>query len=292
MLVQAARDGFQSVGAAYRAMLIARTLSELEQARASLGGMVALVPTMGALHAGHLSLVAAGQARAATVVVSIFVNPMQFGQGEDLDRYPRDEAGDLAQLAEAGAHLVWLPTPDCMMPAGDATRITLRGPAIGWEAEARPGHFDGVATVVARLFGQTRPDCAIFGEKDWQQLQVVRRMTRDLFLPVEIVGAPIARAADGLALSSRNRFLSDADRQTAPALYRALRSMAAALQAGVKTSEATETALTRLREAGFVPDYVAAIRADDLARTDMRADRIIAAANLGTVRLLDNIAVL
>ncbi len=189
----------------------ARSASCVPDARHCAAGSrtLALVPTMGALHDGHRALVREAVAGGAAVVTSIFVNPLQFGANEDLSRYPRDEAGDLAILEAAGCHLVWLPDVAAMYPPGDATTIDVAGPAEQWEGEARPGHFRGVATVCARLFGQVRPDRAYFGEKDWQQLQVVRRMVADLHLPLEIVGVPTVREPDGLALSSRNRFLTD-----------------------------------------------------------------------------------
>src|SRR3954451_12613062 len=202
-------------------MQVARTLPELRAACARLRaeyGTLALVPTMGALHEGHKTLVRTAVASGAPTVASIFVNPLQFGANEDLARYPRDEAGDLAALRTAGCALAWLPDVATMYPAGDATTISVTGPAERWEGDARPGHFRGVATVCAKLFGQVRPDRAYFGEKDWQQLQVVKRMVADLLLPLEIVGVETVREADGLALSSRNQFLTEAERAVAPAL--------------------------------------------------------------------------
>ena len=187
-------------------MRIARTLSELREARGRLGTELGLVPTMGALHAGHLALVNAAR-QAGQVAASIFVNPLQFGPTEDLARYPRDEAGDLAKLEAAGCDLVWLPDAALMYPPDAASTITVGGPATLWEGALRPGHFTGVATVVAKLFGQLRPNAAYFGEKDWQQVQVISRMAADLLLPVKIVPVPTVRELDGLALSSRNRFL-------------------------------------------------------------------------------------
>ena len=202
-------------------MFIAHTLPELRAHRSLLRERfeaLALIPTMGALHAGHMSLVQAAVASGAAVVTSIFVNPLQFGANEDLARYPRDEAADLAQLEAGGCHLAWLPDLATMYEPGSATTITVEGPALRWEGDARPGHFRGVATVCAKLFGQVRPDRAYFGEKDWQQLQVVRRLVADLLLPLAIVGIPTVRDADGLALSSRNRFLASAERPVAARL--------------------------------------------------------------------------
>src|SRR6202012_2088931 len=218
-----------------RAMLIARTLPDLRAACAKLrrsADALALVPTMGALHAGHRALVRAGVQSGAATAASIFVNPLQFGPNEDLSRYPRDEAGDLAGLEAEGFGLAWLPTVDVMYPADEATTISVAGPAERWEGDARPGHFRGVATVCAKLFGQVRPDRAYFGEKDWQQLQVVTRMVADLLLPLEIVGVPTVRESDGLAPSSRNRFLTAAERGVAAALYSTLGVTAGAVSGG------------------------------------------------------------
>ena len=212
-------------------MLIARTLPALREACAKLGPELGLVPTMGALHQGHLALVAAART-GGPVAASIFVNPLQFGPNEDLSRYPRDEAGDLAKLEAAGCDLVWLPEVTEMYPPDAVTTITVGGPATLWEGAIRPGHFTGVATVVAKLFGQVRPQAAYFGEKDWQQVQVIARMVADLLLPVKIVPVPTVREQDGLALSSRNRFLSVDNRAAAPALYAALRQAAASIANG------------------------------------------------------------
>ncbi|HLY87572.1 MAG TPA: pantoate--beta-alanine ligase, partial [Acetobacteraceae bacterium] len=200
-------------------MDLARTIDDLHSACTALRqrfGALALVPTMGALHKGHIALVRAAAASGAAVVTSIFVNPLQFGATEDLTRYPRDEAGDLAILRRVGCHLVWLPDVATMYPADAVTTIDLAGPAEQWEGTARPGHFRGVATVCAKLFGQVGAGRAYFGEKDWQQLQVVTRMVADLHLPLEIVGVPTVRDPDGLALSSRNRFLTQQERARAP----------------------------------------------------------------------------
>ncbi|MDA8049086.1 MAG: pantoate--beta-alanine ligase [Rhodospirillales bacterium] len=278
------------------AMRVARTIGELTRARAALvsgGRPLALVPTMGALHAGHLSLIAAAKRRDAAVAASIFVNPLQFGPAEDFARYPRDEAADLAALREAGCELAWLPSGSTMYPPAAASVIEVAGPALLWEGTARPGHFRGVATVVAKLFGQIRPQLACFGEKDWQQLQVVRRMVHDLYLGIEIVAVPTVRAADGLALSSRNQALAPADRALAPRLYTALAALAASLADGQPAAERTEAAAAALAEAGFRPDYVALVDAETLEPLPAARPpaRLIAAAWLGQVRLIDNVAV-
>lgn len=276
-------------------MEIARNLSELTQHCAGLRaahGHIALVPTMGALHAGHRALVDAAAATGAGVVTSIFVNPLQFAPSEDLASYPRDEARDLAFLEDAGCHLAWLPDLAVMYPSGGATTIEVAGPAERWEGAHRPGHFRGVATVVAKLLGQVRPELAFFGEKDWQQLQVVRRMVVDLHLPHAIVAVPTVREPDGLAYSSRNRFLTPEQRGIAPLLYRELQQIVGALTAGADASEPLAATTERLRDAGFAPDYVALVDGPTLAPLDrMRpGSRLIAAARLGTVRLLDNIS--
>ena len=276
-------------------MLIARTGEELAQATHALrrGGRatLALVPTMGALHDGHLALLDTARAACTAVAASIFVNPTQFGADEDLARYPRDEVGDLEKLRAAGCDLCWLPTGAAIYPPGDATFIEPAGPALGWEGEMRPGHFRGVATVVAKLFGHVRPDAAVFGEKDWQQLQVIARMVADLRLPVRVLAAPVMREADGLAMSSRNRFLSAAERERAPALYRALCNAAAAIAGGGAVRAALQTARAALTSHGMGVDYLALVDGASLQeRDDARADaRLIAAARLGTVRLLDNV---
>jgi len=227
-------------------MLIARTLAELRSGCTSLRtkhGALALVPTMGALHDGHRALVHAAAASGAGVVTSIFVNPLQFGANEDLSRYPRDEAGDLAALEASGCELAWLPDVSVMYPPNDVTMIVVTGPAERWEGDARPGHFRGVATVCAKLFGQVRADRAYFGEKDWQQLQVVRRMVTDLHLPLEVVGVPTVREPDGLALSSRNRFLTAEERNRAPRLHAAMQAAARTLTTG-SPADATLARLT------------------------------------------------
>ncbi len=273
-------------------MHIARDLPSLRSALAGLGP-VALVPTMGALHAGHLSLlVAARQAvgPGGAVVASIFVNPLQFGPGEDLARYPRQEEADLAMLREAGCDLAWLPGVEAMYPPGRATTIHVEGPAEGWEGAARPGHFRGVATVCAKLFLQTGARFAAFGEKDWQQLQVIRRMVRDLDLPVRILPCPTLREADGLALSSRNRFLAPEERARAVALPGAMRAAIEAMARGTSPAAALATARAGLAAAGFALDYLALVEPESLREVSAPPGRLIAAARLGGVRLLDTMA--
>ena len=277
-------------------MHVARTLPELAQRLAALRaqrGRIALVATMGALHAGHVALLDRARSEPGALVASIYVNPLQFNQPDDFARYPRDEAADLAVLRGAGCDLAWLPEPGAMRAPGASAVVTVGGPAERWEADHRPGHFRGMATVVATLFGQIRPDASMFGEKDWQQLQVVTRMTADLHLGVRIVGVPTVREPDGLALSSRNRFLSPSDRDVAPVLAETLRVAAATLTAGDDAAAPLRSARDRLMAAGLVPDYVALVEPASLlpvARAD-RPARLIAAARLGGVRLLDNLAV-
>ena len=276
-------------------MQTARTLSELSEHCARLRskhGRIAVVPTMGALHAGHRALVEAAVATGAGVVASIFVNPLQFGASEDFRSYPRDEAGDLALLRDAGCRLVWLPDVGTMYPADGATTIEVAGPAERWEGEYRPGHFRGVATVVAKLFGQVRPDLAFFGEKDWQQVQVIRRMVADLHLPHAIVPVPTVREPDGLAYSSRNKLLTPEQRRLAPLLYREMQEAVRALNSGVAAPEPLARATARLADAGFVPEYFALVDGPTLEPLDRvrPGSRLIAAARLGSVRLIDNVA--
>jgi len=276
-------------------MRIARTLVELRDATGALRaarGALALVPTMGALHDGHRALVRAAVESGAATVTSIFVNPLQFGATEDLSRYPRDEAGDLATLNASGCDLVWMPDVATMYPPGDATTIGVAGPAENWEGAARPGHFRGVATVCAKLFGQVRADRAYFGEKDWQQLQVVRRMVDDLHLPLSIVPVQTVREANGLALSSRNRFLSEAERARAPLLYQVLVETARALADDRDAEAPLSSARARLTDAGFEVDYFALVDGPSLTEIPRPTNgaRLIAAARLGSVRLLDNAA--
>jgi pantoate--beta-alanine ligase len=277
-------------------MLLARTLPDLRAACASLRatrGALGFVPTMGALHEGHRALVRASVASGAATVASIFVNPLQFAPTEDLSRYPRDEAGDLAALKAEGCDLVWLPEVATMYPPDDATTVIVTGPAERWEGDARPGHFRGVATVCARLFGQVRPDRAYFGEKDWQQLQVVRRMVADLLLPLEIVGVETVREADGLAMSSRNRFLTPAERAVAPMLHMILLGIDRRLGKRDPVDECLNQAREKLGYLGFEVNYLALVDGPSLSPIGVvqAGCRLITAAKLGTVRLLDNVPV-
>ena len=271
-------------------MQTVRDLPALRAARATLTGRVALVPTMGALHAGHMALVAEARRHADHVVASIFVNPKQFGPNEDLARYPRPEARDAAMLRDAGVALLWAPTPDIMYPAGHATTVSVAGLGDRLCGANRPGHFDGVATVVAKLFAQVRPDVALFGEKDWQQLAIVRRMAADLDLGVEVIGVPVQRDADGLALSSRNIYLDDAQRLAARALPRALGEAAAAIAGGADVVATLADGRGKLAQAGFEVDYFTLVDAS-LAETAALTSgaRLVAAARMGTTRLIDNL---
>ncbi|WP_338661599.1 pantoate--beta-alanine ligase [Pararoseomonas sp. SCSIO 73927] len=275
-------------------MQVIRDLAALRATTAALragGRRLALVPTMGALHRGHLELVAEARRHAEAVAVSIFVNPLQFGPNEDLARYPRDEAGDLEKLRGAGCDLVWMPGVEMMYPPGAATIIEVGGPAEGFEGAARPGHFRGVATVCTKLFQQTGAATAVFGEKDWQQLQVVRRVVADLDMPIRVVGHPTVREGDGLAFSSRNARLSSEERALAPILAREVRGAIAAMEGGEAPEPALEAALARLRAAGFAPDYLALVEPETLRPWPAGGAgeaRLLAAARLGDVRLLDN----
>ena len=265
----------------------------LQESRGA-GEGIALVPTMGALHAGHLALVAEAKRRAERVVATIFVNPLQFGANEDLDAYPRQEADDIALLQAEGCDLLWVPAVEEMYPAGFATTVSVAGVSERWDGAARPGHFDGVATVVAKLFSAVRPDLAIFGEKDFQQLAVIRRMNADLGLGVEIVGAATVRDGDGLALSSRNAYLSEAERRHAVALPQALEAARDAILGGEPVAMALDAAEAQLAKAGFGPvDYVALIDAATLepVKVPQGEMRLIAAARIGKTRLIDNLRV-
>ena len=272
----------------------ARTVPELRAHVAAWrqrGETVALVPTMGALHEGHLGLIKLAKAQADRVVASIFVNPKQFGEGEDFDRYPRPEQADAQALSAAACDLLYAPTPQAMYPQGFSTSVSVGGVSAPLEGSHRPGHFNGVATVVLKLLLQCTPDVAIFGEKDFQQLAVIRRMVRDLDLTVSILGAPIARAADGLALSSRNAYLGDAERAAAPTLHQALQAAAERLKAGAPAGEVEAQVCASLSAAGFDPiDYVAVVDQDSLLPVIAAPARILAAAHLGKTRLIDNLA--
>ncbi len=260
----------------------------------ALGLSVALVPTMGALHAGHAALVRLAAARADRVIVSVFVNPTQFAPNEDFSRYPRTFDADCARAAEAGAHVVFAPAVEEIYPPGFSTTVSLEGPAAaGLEDRFRPTHFAGVATVCAKLFIAAGADIAVFGEKDWQQLQVVTRMAADLGLPLAIVPGETIREDDGLALSSRNRYLSDTERAAAPALAAALRACAAAIRAGRPVDAAVEEARQAVTQAGFVLDYLEARHPATLAPVADGSGpiRLLVAARLGATRLIDNIPV-
>ena len=275
-------------------MQIVRTSEELARARSELGGTIGLIPTMGALHAGHMALVDEARRRANKVAASIFVNPTQFGAGEDLDRYPRREEQDTAMLQEAGCDLVWIPSIEDIYPQGFSTTVHVSGVSTRWEGEARPGHFDGVATVVAKLLLSVRPDLALFGEKDFQQLAVIRRMVRDLGIAVQIIGVATVRENDGLALSSRNAYLSADERRRAVTLSIALNAAAEAIRAGSAAALALRGAKQSLVDAGFLKvDYLALVDAATLEPLDKAQGemRLIAAATIGTTRLIDNVAV-
>ena len=276
-------------------MQTVRTSEELAQALPEVrdGATLALVPTMGALHAGHMALIEEAKRRADKVAATIFVNPTQFGPGEDLDRYPRREAEDAKMLQEAGCDLLWMPSVKDIYPEGFSTTIKVGGLTERWEGEARPGHFDGVATVVAKLLLAVKPDVALFGEKDFQQLAVIRRMVADLDIPVEIVGVPTVREADGLARSSRNAYLSEDERRQAVELSRALRTAREAIKGGMPVASALRQAKQSLVDAGFLRiDYLALVDAATLEPLDAPAEtmRIIAAAMIGKTRLIDNVA--
>ena len=276
-------------------MQTVRTSEELTRALAAArGGTVVLVPTMGALHAGHLALIDEAKRRADTVVASIFVNPTQFNDPNDLERYPRQESEDARKLEKAGCDLLWLPGVDDIYPAGFATTIHVSGVSERWEGEARPGHFDGVATIVAKLLLAVRPDVAVFGEKDFQQLAVIRRLVADLGLAVEIVGLPTIRDRDGLALSSRNALLSADQRKRAAAFPAALELARDAIRKGMDEGAAIDHAVNMLRYAGFARvDYFVLVDAATLEPVPepQGETRLIAAAVIGSVRLIDNMAV-
>ena len=281
-----------------RSPMVVRTVPALRRAIEALRARkaaVALVPTMGALHDGHVSLVQLARRRAQKVVVSIFVNPTQFAPTEDFGSYPRTWKADLARLTAEKVDLIWNPDVKAMYPDGFATRIVPEGPAIaGLEDRFRPHFFGGVATVVGKLFTQVRPDVAIFGEKDFQQLRVVTRMAADLDLGVKVIGSRTVRERDGLAMSSRNVYLSPEERQIAPTLHRAMKESAKRLKAGGDFEAAMEAGRELITTAGFALDYFEARHAETLAPIASMKDgpvRILVAAKLGTTRLIDNIGV-
>lgn len=275
-------------------MQIVRNSEELARARDGIAGRLALVPTMGALHAGHMALIEEARKGADKVAASIFVNPAQFGPNEDFSRYPRREEQDARMLQEAGCDLLWVPSVEDIYPDGFSTTISVSGVSERWEGKARPGHFDGVATIVAKLLLAIRPDLAVFGEKDFQQLAVIRQMVRDLNIPVEIVAVPTVREADGLALSSRNAYLLPEERKQAASLPRALETAKAAILRGALVANVLDDARDTLGRAGFSRvDYFALVDAVSLEPLDEpRGDmRLIAAAVIGKTRLIDNIVV-
>ena len=280
-----------------RKINVARSIVALERAlvRLQRAERIALVPTMGALHRGHLALVRHARRRARRVIVSIFVNPTQFGPTEDFGTYPRTFAQDIAALTDLDVDLVWAPGPDVMYPDGFATKIVPEGPALaGLEDKFRPHFFAGVATVVAKLFTQCRPDIALFGEKDFQQLRVITRMARDLDLPVRVVGVPTVREPDGLALSSRNVYLSAQEREAAPTLYRVLSECAAKIAMARPLAETLADGRRTIEQAGFALDYLEARHAETLApiaSPHAGPVRLLVAARLGKTRLIDNIGV-
>ena len=259
------------------------------------GETVALVPTMGALHDGHLALVRLARRRARRVVVSIFVNPAQFAPHEDLASYPRSFEADLAALTQANVDLVFAPSVEAMYPPGFGLRIVPEGPAkVGLEDAFRPHFFTGVATVVAKLLIQCAPDIAVFGEKDFQQLKVVTQLARDLDLPVKIIGAPIVREKDGLAMSSRNAYLSGEERTAAPTLYRVLKDCAGRIKRGELPARVLDEGGAAIERAGFALDYLEARHAETLQRIERIGDgpiRLLVAARIGKTRLIDNVAV-
>lgn len=275
------------------------TLNNLDALRSQLrqwrqaGQRIALVPTMGNLHAGHYSLIELARQHADRVVASIFVNPTQFGPGEDFERYPRTPEADAAGLAAAGCDLLWLPPQEAMYPLGLAQAVNIRVPGITelLDGAHRPGHFDGVATVVTRLFNQVQPDVAVFGRKDYQQLAVIRHLVQDLAFPIAIVPAPIRREADGLAMSSRNQYLNPAERAKAPLIHQTLQTMRAQLLQGAALAEVQDAALAALRAAGFAPDYAVVLTPQFTPPAPHTNGPRVAliAARLGSTRLIDNL---
>ncbi|MDP3537028.1 pantoate--beta-alanine ligase [Halomonas sp. M1] len=277
-----------------------RTLRDINELRSALGEhrldgqRIALVPTMGNLHEGHLALVARARQHADIVVASLFVNPMQFGPGEDLDAYPRTFEADHAKLSDAGCDILFAPTVSALYPNGLTAQTKVHVPVVGEGlcGGSRPGHFDGVSTVVSMLFNLVQPDVACFGEKDYQQLAVIRKLVSDLHVPIEIIGVPIVRAEDGLALSSRNGYLNEQERTTAPMLYRTLCTLRDALERGESIEQVLQQGKTTLYDAGFTPDYLE-LRDTTLGpvTATTRQAVMLAAAKLGPARLIDNLSV-
>lgn len=281
-----------------RGLAVVRTVAELREAVSAFrraGRTIGLVPTMGALHEGHVSLVKGALERGDVPAASIFVNPTQFGPNEDFAAYPRDEAGDFAKLDAAGCRIVFAPPKEEMYPAPMLTTVKVAGVTDGLCGPFRPGHFDGVATVVTKLLMMATPDRGYFGEKDFQQLQVIKTMVRDLAMPIEIVGMPTVREPDGLAMSSRNRYLSATERETARALHRQLVAVAEAVRGGIGScAAATSVAGQALLAAGFDKlEYLTVVDAGSLQPLEKVTGpaRVVVAARLGRTRLIDNIAV-
>ncbi|WP_245539842.1 pantoate--beta-alanine ligase [Reyranella massiliensis] len=277
-------------------LAVVRTVADLRRTVAAFrkaGRTVGLVPTMGALHEGHISLVKGALERGDIPVTSIFVNPTQFGPNEDFAAYPRDEQGDFDKLRDAGCRIVFAPSKDEMYPGQQLTTVTVTGITDGLCGPLRPGHFQGVATVVSKLLLMAMPDRAFFGEKDYQQLQVIKRMVRDLSMPFEIVGMPTVREADGLAMSSRNRYMNPTERAVATGLYRELNAVAKAVRAGASCTAATAEASKALLAGGFDKiEYLTVVDAESLEPLEKVSGpaRVIAAVRLGRTRLIDNIA--